>query len=98
MLQRHRILPMKSKPSAEKNHLSPDKDLEVLYHGIVENALDCIITMDANGRLVEFNPAAQRVFGFSRQEVLGKELAELIIPPPMREQHRRGLAHYLKTG
>src|SRR5205823_12907159 len=45
-----------------------------------------------------FNPAAERVFGFSRQEAVGKELAELIIPVRMREQHRRGLAHYLKTG
>ena len=54
--------------------------------------------MDASGRVREFNPAAERVFGFSRAEAVGKELAELIIPPRMRQQHRRGLAHYLKTG
>src|SRR6202011_2328316 len=70
----------------------------MLYRGILDTALDCIITMDADGRVLEFNPAAERVFGFSRQEAVGKELAELIIPPRMREQHRRGLAHYLKTG
>lgn len=70
----------------------------MLYRGIIENALDCIITIGADGRVLEFNPAAERTFGFTRQEAIGKELAELIIPLRMREQHRRGLAHFLKTG
>ena len=73
-------------------------ELEKLYRGILESALDCIITMDATGHVLEFNPAAERIFGFSREEAIGAELAELIIPPRMREQHRRGLAHFLKTG
>ena len=73
-------------------------ELHKLYRGILESALDCIITMDAEGRIIEFNPAAERVFGFTREEAVGAELAELIIPPRMREQHRRGLAHFLKTG
>src|SRR5207244_2199584 len=58
----------------------------------------CIITMGADGRVREFNPAAERVFGFTREEAVGQELAELIIPPRMRERHRQGLARYLKTG
>lgn len=74
------------------------KESNALSRAILETALDCIITMDAAGIVREFNPAAERVFGFSRAEAVGKELAELIIPPRMREQHRRGLAHYLKTG
>jgi two-component system, chemotaxis family, CheB/CheR fusion protein len=53
--------------------------------------------MDASGRVQEFNPAAERVFGFTRGEAVGKELAELIIPPRLRERHRQGLARYLKT-
>jgi PAS domain S-box-containing protein len=88
---------MKSKPKAQNSKTVPNDMLEMLYRGILDTALDCIITMDADGRVLEFNPAAERVFGFSRQEAVGKELAELIIPPRMREQHRRGLAHYLKT-
>ena len=89
---------MKSKKrTANSDAMSGDK-LEMLYRGILENALDCIITMDVHGRVLEFNPAAERVFGFNRQEAVGKELAELIIPPSLREQHRRGLAHFLKTG
>jgi two-component system CheB/CheR fusion protein len=69
-----------------------------LNRAILDSALDCIITMDSHGRVVEFNPAAERVFGFTRAEAVGKELAELIIPPSLREQHRTGLKRYLETG
>ena len=54
--------------------------------------------MDTSGHVVEFNPAAERVFGYTRDQVLGKELASLIIPPEFRDRHRAGLQHYLKTG
>jgi PAS domain S-box-containing protein len=64
----------------------------------VEAALDCIISMDHEGRVTEWNPAAERTFGYARDEALGRELAELIIPLSLRESHRRGLAHYLATG
>ena len=77
---------------------SPATTLEALSRTFLDSALDCIITMDTTGRVREFNPAAERVFGFTRAEVVGKELANLIIPPRLRERHRQGLAHYLKTG
>jgi two-component system CheB/CheR fusion protein len=72
--------------------------LEALSRTFLDSALDCIITMDANGRVQEFNPASEQVFGFTRSEAVGKELAELIIPPRLRERHRQGLARYLQTG
>src|SRR5438046_3543902 len=78
--------------------LNPAGTLEALSRTFLDSALDCIITMDASGRVQEFNPASERVFGFTRSEVVGKELAELIIPPRLRERHRQGLARYLKTG
>ncbi|MEO5989561.1 MAG: PAS domain S-box protein [Candidatus Eisenbacteria bacterium] len=65
---------------------------------ILETALDCIITMDAAGKVVEFNPAAEKTFGYSRSEAVGQELAELIIPASLRDRHREGMAHYLETG
>ena len=65
---------------------------------ILNSALDSIICMDHQGRVVEFNPAAERVFGYSRQESVGREMAELIIPPGVRDDHRAGLARYLATG
>ncbi len=65
---------------------------------ILKTALDCIISMNHEGKLVDFNPAAERTFGYSRSEVIGRELADLIIPPSFRERHRQGLAHYMSTG
>src|SRR6184192_4664339 len=77
---------------------SPATTLEALSRTFLDSALDCIITMDATWCVREFNPASERVFGFTRAEAVGKELADLIIPPRLRERHRQGLAHYLKTG
>jgi PAS domain S-box-containing protein len=89
---------MRSRRKQREVERHPPEWAEALNRAILESALDCIITMDASGRVCEFNTAAERVFGFSRAEAVGKELAELIIPLRMREQHRKGLAHYLKTG
>ena len=61
-------------------------------------ALDCFISMDHEGRIIEFNPAAERTFGYSRADVIGKELADLIIPAADRDYHRAGLARFLETG
>ncbi|MBX3437755.1 MAG: PAS domain S-box protein, partial [Planctomycetaceae bacterium] len=65
---------------------------------ILESALDCIVTMDHQGRIVDFNPAAEKTFGYRRAEVIGQPLAEMIIPPRLREQHNSGLQRYLRTG
>ena len=86
------------KPQHDKTPHGASDGLEAVNRAMLTTALDCIITMDAAGKIREFNPAAERVFGFSREEAIGKELAELIIPPSLRESHRRGLAHYLQTG
>jgi PAS domain S-box-containing protein len=47
---------------------------------------------------VEFNPAAERTFGYAREEVLGRRLVELIVPPHLRERHNRAFARFAKTG
>ena len=74
------------------------QESEVRKSAILETALDCIITMDHEGKVVEFNPSAERTFGYSREQVIGQELCRLIIPPSLRDRHRQGLAHYLATG
>ncbi|MBI3779877.1 MAG: PAS domain S-box protein, partial [candidate division NC10 bacterium] len=74
------------------------RESEARKGAILEAALDCIVTMDHEGRIVEFNPAAERTFGYTRAEVLGKEMVEVLIPPALREPHRLGLKHYLATG
>ena len=65
---------------------------------IIESALDCIIGIDHEGQVTEWNPAAEKTFGYRREEAMGREMAALIIPPSLRDHHRRGLAHYLATG
>ena len=65
---------------------------------IVEAALDCIVTMDHTGRVLDFNPAAEATFGHRREEVLGELLADLIIPPEYRDAHQRALAAYVEHG
>jgi PAS domain S-box-containing protein len=65
---------------------------------ILVGALDAIITIDFEGRVLEFNPAAEGMFGRVEDEVRGREMAELIMPERFREQHREGMARYLVTG
>lgn len=65
---------------------------------VLQTALDCIISIDQRGHVIEFNPAAERTFGYHRDDAIGRELASLIIPPALREAHRRGMAHFMKTG
>jgi PAS domain S-box-containing protein len=74
------------------------KRSEVRKAAIVDSALDCIVTIDHEGCISEFNPAAEHTFGYRRDEVLGKHLADIIIPPSLREKHRQGFARYLATG
>lgn len=66
--------------------------------GVLDSAVDCIINMDEQGRIIEFNLAAEKMFGYARAEVLGKVLAEVIIPPALREQHQQGLRRRLEGG
>jgi PAS domain S-box-containing protein len=73
-------------------------DSEARMRAILEAALDCVVTMDEHGCVVEFNPAAERTFGYAREDIIGLEMAELIVPERLREMHRRGLERYLETG
>ena len=74
------------------------RESEARKSAILETALDCIITIDHHDRILEFNPAAERTFGYGRADVLGRPMAELIVPPALRERHRRGIQHFLATG
>jgi PAS domain S-box-containing protein len=71
---------------------------EVRKGAILEMALDAIITIDQVGRVIEWNPAAEQMFGYRRAEVIGRELASLIIPPSWRYQYRQNLTRYFATG
>ena len=57
-----------------------DADLPERYRALLHAALDCVVTMDHRGRVVEWNPAAERTFGWSAEQAAGQEMAELIVP------------------
>jgi PAS domain S-box-containing protein len=65
---------------------------------VIEAALDAIVTMDADGRIVEFNPAAERIFGYTSGQAVGRLVAETLVPPDQRNALRDGLADYHETG
>lgn len=74
------------------------RESEARKSAILEAALDCIITIDEQERVVEWNPAAERTFGYAQAQAVGQPLSELIIPHALREAHGRGIVHYLATG
>lgn len=66
--------------------------------GVLEGAVDAIVSADAHGRILDFNPAAERLFGRLRGEVLGERIADILVPEDLREAHVAGLDRYLETG
>jgi diguanylate cyclase (GGDEF)-like protein/PAS domain S-box-containing protein len=71
---------------------------EQRFRQLVDTSTEAFIAMDAEGRITEWNRQAERTFGWSRDEAVGRRLADTIIPPSFREAHNIGLAHYLATG
>jgi diguanylate cyclase (GGDEF)-like protein/PAS domain S-box-containing protein len=65
---------------------------------ILDTAGDAFVAMDGEGCITDWNQAAERVFGWARAAVLGRSLAEVLIPPAYREAHRTGLRRFLATG
>lgn len=85
----------------QARHLLSERALresESKLRGMINGALDAIVSIDRQGFIVEFNPAAEYIFGRSRESVLGRKLADVIIPPAMREAHIAGHAHFIKSG
>lgn len=69
-----------------------------ILRATISSSLDAIITIDQDGKLVEFSESAERIFGYERDEILGQELAECIIPEHYREAHRKGMARFRQSG
>jgi PAS domain S-box-containing protein len=65
---------------------------------IVDTALDAVVRMDRQGRIVGWNAQAEKIFGWKGEEVLGRDLSECIVPERHRAAHRNGLARYEKSG
>jgi len=74
------------------------EESENLKSAILFSSLDSLILMDHQGKIIEFNPAAEKTFGFNRDEIIGKVLSETLVPHRMRSAHSEGLKKYIKTG
>lgn len=69
---------------------------EARKRAIVESALDCIIATDSRGRIVEFNPAAERTFGYAREEAIGRRMHQLIVPKRLLARHQQAFGRALQ--
>jgi PAS domain S-box-containing protein len=74
------------------------RESEQLARGIIDTALDAFVQIDENGTVSDWNSQAEKIFGWSRSEALGKSLSHLIIPEIHRASHASGLQHFLRTG
>jgi PAS domain S-box-containing protein len=70
---------------------------ESRLRAMLEAALDAVVTMDAAGRVLDWNHAAETTFGYRAHEAVGRDMADLIVPPSLRTTHRKGLARFLET-
>ncbi len=65
---------------------------------ILESAFDAIVGMDQKGLVIEWNPRAEEIFGWSKDQAIGQRMSELIIPERYRQMHEKGLSHFIMTG
>ncbi len=84
-----------SRRTDAERHLS---DATQRLQSLVASANDAIISIDAASTIIDWNKAAERIFGWSRDEAQGRNLTELIIPPPHRKHHNAGIERFLRDG
>src|SRR5260221_7515525 len=84
---------------AERNRAETElRQSEERVQAVIDAALDAMITMDSTGVITDWNPQAESIFGWTRQEAIGRRMSETIIPRQYREAHDRGVKHFLASG
>ncbi|WP_254054689.1 ATP-binding protein [Roseovarius sp. EL26] len=68
------------------------------FEAAVASSLDAVLVVDTFGKIIEFNGAAESVFGYAREDALGGDMAEMIVPEHMRKMHFEGMNRFLETG
>ena len=77
--------------------ISAAEEFAAIYAAIIDSALDSVIVVDEDGRVVALNPAAVATFGYTVQEAIGQEIGALIVPDSLRERHQAGMKRYRAT-
>ncbi len=84
--------------TARKAAEDASRESDAFVRAIVDTAVDAIVTIDEENRIIEYNPAACRIFGHTREAVLGQRLDRVLVPEIYRAAHLSGIAHYLLSG
>ena len=92
------VTAMNSREQQAEELLREFQEREQRIRSILETALDAVVTMNPAGQITGWNAEAERIFGWSRQEAVGRRMSDTIIPPQYREAHERGLQGFLHTG
>ncbi len=87
---------VKSYRSATKDSREKD-DAQRRMSGIVSTSLDAIIVVDLDGNVIEYNQAAERIFGYTRDEILNQKMSDKIVPDKYHAAHETGMARYIET-
>ncbi|UCH85260.1 MAG: PAS domain S-box protein, partial [Candidatus Latescibacterota bacterium] len=93
---------MSERKKSESSVDSPESRRQLLererYFLTLQSALDAVMTIDEHGKVLEWNPQAEHIFGWSKRDAEGRNLASLIIPSQFRDAHRKGMDRFLATG
>ncbi len=74
------------------------RESETRMRAVLNAAVTAVLVIDATDKIIDWNARAEQIFGWPREEALGRNLGETIIPERYREAHNRGMKHFLKTG
>jgi len=77
--------------------LKEQKESAARVQSLMDSALDAVVSMDEAGKVIAWNPQAEVIFGYSREESIGRDVGDLIVPPLHREAHRQGMARFMST-
>lgn len=65
---------------------------------LVEYSLDAVVGINSHSLIIDWNLQAEKIFGWKREEAIGKTVSSILIPPEFREAHHQGIMRFLKTG
>ena len=98
-LEHARLYDISQKELVERKQVEESlRESEKTMRLIIDTALDAVITMDSNGCITNWNEQAEKIFGWTHEEAMGRNLAELIIPDGQQAAHKKGMERYKKMG